>query len=125
MPRRPPETATIEFRLRCKGLTAKELGNIYKDLRRTDGCQPAFRNPAPPDYAAQAVHDIIVHISWPAATAYIGKRIIDKMADILASVVERRLTNKEERKKTVTIYDPNGAVHTLVELKPEKPRVRR
>jgi hypothetical protein len=125
MPRCPLETVTIEFRLSCKGLTAKELGNIYRDLCRMDGCSPAFRNPAPPDYAAQAVHDIIVHVSWPAVTAYIGKKIIDKAADILASVVERRLMDKEERKKTVTIYDPNGAAHALVELKPEKPKARR
>ena len=124
MPRRPPETIRIEFRLRCKGLTARELGNTYKDLRWPDGCQPAFRNPAPPDYA-QALHDIIVHISWPTATGYISKKIIDKVVDILASVVEHRLTNKEERKKTVAIFDPNAPLRTVVELKPERPRVRR
>jgi len=116
----------IEFRLKFKGLTTKELRAIYKDLSLMENCRPAFRNPAPPDYTAQAIHDIIVHISWPAVTACIGKKVIDKAADILANVVERRLTDgKQERKKTVTIYDPSGSAHTMVELKPERPRVKR
>jgi hypothetical protein len=126
MPRRIPdaETVAIDFRLSCKGLTAKELSGIYKDLNRMENCQPAFRNPAPPDYAVRAVHDIIVQISWPAVTAYIGKKVIDTIADILATVVKHRLTTgKQERKKTVTIQSPNGSARR-VETQPKRPRAR-
>jgi hypothetical protein len=54
---------------------------------------------------------------------YVGKKVIDKAADLLAKFAEQKLlASKTEQKKKVTIYGPDDKALYEVTFKEEKPK---
>ena len=115
------------YTIACHGLSKDELYGLYVAFREEiPGSRPAFRNPSPPEFDPQAVYQLIVHMVDSVALAYVGKKLVDKGADILANIIERKLSERESpAKKKVVIYGPNDEPLLEVAVKPEKPKKKR
>lgn len=115
-----------EVTLKCKGLSERELHEIYQALADAlPGHRQAFRNPFTHEFDANAIHQILVWVSGTTVAGYVSKKVFDKALDIVGEVVKRKLegSNDGDHKKTVTIYGPDGKVAVKVIAEPEpKPR---
>jgi ATP-dependent exoDNAse (exonuclease V) alpha subunit len=101
-----------EYRLVCKGLDKTDVFELYRKIEGV-GEKPRFRNPFPQNFDAKAIHEIIV------VAGYMGKKVVD----ILAGVIENTLKGSpKDKMRTVTIYGPDGAVASEVEIQPRKPK---
>ena len=120
-PVRLSRSEPIEFQLKCKGLRQAELTELYRDLQEELGQRPAFRNPTPPLFDAQTIHELLVRVPWSVIGSVAGTRALNKAVDILAGIIERKLKDSSDHhKKTVKILGADGHVLTEVVATPEK-----
>jgi hypothetical protein len=116
----------VDLHLVCVGLQKEELGDLYRDIIRELRERPAFRNPFDPAFDPKTIHELLVHVPWAIIGAAAGKRAVEKAVDIVAGVVERRLSRRnDDHKKTVKILGPDGKVVTEVVATPKKKKHRR
>lgn len=106
----------------CKGLTRDEFVGIYTRVQRELGARVAIRNPTPPAFDLKAVHEFVARFSPEIVLAlgYSAKKAYDKIADVLAEIAKQRLDDREKRRRSVTIYGPDGKPLIIVETKPVK-----
>jgi hypothetical protein len=124
-PVRLSRSEPVEFHLKCKGLRQEELTGLYRDFQNALGERPAFRNPTPPLFDAQAIHELLVRVPWTVIGSVAGTRALNKAVDILAGIIERKLTGgNEDHKKTVKILGPDGRVVIEVIATPEKKKLK-
>lgn len=103
-----------EYRLTCTGLGERELFELYHLLKDELGVDAAFRNPFPPHFEPQTVHEIL--LTGAAIAGATGTKVLD----LIVAIVKRKLEEQDAGKRTVTIYDHRNRPHTVVEIKPAK-----
>ena len=115
-----------DFTLACKGFTAEEFYAIYdavaKGTGKASSRRPAIRNPVEP-FGIKAINEILVSVATSGTALYVGKKLFDKVMDIVGKLVEEKvLTTKPRQTKTITVYAPNGRALYQVTYKEKKPK---
>jgi hypothetical protein len=107
------KTAEEEFAYRvvCTGVSLEEFNSLRSEVRsQFPRSRVAIRNPFIPDFHSKEAHEFIVTIGTAglAGLGYAGKKTVDKLFDVLADVVKRKLDERRCRSREVIIYAPNG-----------------
>jgi len=108
------------FKIVCKGASKKEFFELCSVFRDNFGCGIVLRNPTPA-FDANAVHQIIFHLTGSALGVYAGKAVIDVAKELFVAYIKFRYltTADEEHPRRITLYGPNDKV--LYEIKKKKP----
>ncbi len=106
-----------EYRVVCKGVSVTEFMELQREIEAELSARTLRRNPFDPAFDAKTVHEIIVRLGATGAAGYVGKKIVDLIADI----VKRKLKQRDDGPpRSVTIYDYRGQPTIIVELKKPK-----
>jgi hypothetical protein len=109
----------FEAQIRCKGMSQQEFFELYRELKEEE-LSPSIRNPDPIESAVKTVHEIMVHIG-PEVSAVAGFTA-KKVYDWLATIVEKKLKERDDGNVEVTIYGANNKPLLTVTRKPDRPK---
>ena len=109
------------FKIVCKGASKKEFFELCSVFRDNFGCSITLRNPTPA-FDANAVHQIIFHLTGSALGVYAGKAVVDVAKELFVAYIKfRYLTTADEtHSRRITLYGPNDKV--LYQIKKSKPK---